>query len=178
MIHCRALAPVLVLSATLTVSGCGSNSTDEQRDLDVLVADALDTSPASILMEKQRGFLRALADTAGDPTPFMSTGVEVVDWADESTQPSSGPGGSAWGQDYLRTLSDRLPRTYGEISTLEVQLERPDHAVVIASHPAVAPTITHWRSVGLDWKVVLFILNVPDDVLAQVRERSGMRPQP
>lgn len=166
-----------IVAGAITVCSCVSEpgGDSDPRQIDVLSSALAEKSPAMRLIAQHRDFIEAM--TGGDPTPFMSTRFEFVDWADPATQPSEGLGGRvASGHDYLPTLSERIPHELSHLAAVEAHLTRPDQAVVISKHLSGAHSITHWNRTASDWKAFILILNVPDTIVSRARRQYVSRP--
>lgn len=171
MIRLSRWPSVFVIAATaIVVSSCVSEATDtEPRLVNVISSEAGEESPTKLLIQRQRDFMEAM--TVGDPTPFMSTGFDLVDWADRATQPSIGLGiRVSSGQDYLPTLAERIPPEFSELAAVEAHLPRSDQGVVISKHLSGAHSITHWSRTDAGWKVAILILHVPDTIVSRARQ--------
>src|SRR5690606_2065036 len=131
-------------------------------------------SPSRFLIERQREFMEAMM--RGDPTPYMSTGFDLVDWTDRAIQPSIGLGTRvASGQDYLPTLAERLPPEFSQLAAVEAHLPRSDQGVVISRHESGAHSITHWSRTGGGWKAAIMVLHVPDTGVSRARQHHVNR---
>lgn len=159
-----------ITATVIVVSGCVSEATDiESRQFTVMSSAATEESPVKLLIERQRDFMEAM--TGGDPTPFMSTGFDLVDWTDRATPPSIGLGPRvASGPDYLSTLAERLPDEFSQLAVIEAHLPRSDQGVVIAKHLSGANSITHWSRTDAGWKAAILILDVPDSIVSRARQ--------
>lgn len=176
MIQMSRWPAVLGIAAIAIVgSSCVSEGTDtEPRQVNVISSAATEESPARFLIERQREFMEAM--TGGDPTPFMSTGFDLVDWPDQTSPPSIGLGARvAYGQDYLPTLAERIPPEFSQVAAVEAHLPRSDQGVVISKHLSGAHSITHWSRTDAGWKAAILILHVPDTVVSRARQHYADR---
>lgn len=165
-----------IAAGAITVGSCGSEAADtDPRQVDVLSGALAEESPTTRLIEQQRDFVEAMV--GGDPTPFMSTRFELVDWDDPVTQPSIGLGRrTTSGQGYLTTLAERIPRELSRLAAIEAHFTDRDQAVVISKHLSGAHSITHWNRAEPGWKVAILILNVPDTIVARARRHYTGQP--
>lgn len=163
---------IMLACITVFVASCDNDrgrSVDETETSLLIAGEAPDSAESQVVAGLQLDFLRRIVDPESDPSALMSTEFTMRDAADTSEVIRRGPGGApGFGLDYLRALSERVPREYSAIASMQIVNERPNHAVVITRHPAVSPSVTRWDRLNGEWKAVSFVINVSEGALANL----------
>jgi hypothetical protein len=154
-----------------TAIACTEDARVDKAETPLLLTAEQPENPVPAIGAQQRALLRALADETADPTPYMLESFTLVDYEDPRERRELG-GRYRVGSDRWQVLARRVPADYAVVVQMEVMLQRQHHAVVIARHPTVRPTVTHWGKTGDKWKASWMTINMPEEVLAELRRRT------